>query len=299
MVTEHGSTVWRALHGSKGPLRHHRPMAAFVDTHCHLDAPEFGDEAMDVRARARHAGVFHCVIPAVAAAQFDVVRELAQAGDDSYGLGIHPLCTPDARDVDLALLDRELAARAADPRLVAVGEIGIDLFVPGLDLARQEHFFREQLLLARRHRLPVILHVRRSADRLLKHLREVPVTGIAHAFNGSDQQARQFVELGFRLGFGGAVTYDRALQLRRLATTLPLSALVLETDAPDIPPHWMYRTAAQRAEGQAQGRNEPGELPAIARVVADLRGIDVEELAAATTANAIAALPKLRALLDR
>ena len=299
MVTVHGSTVWRPLHGSKGPLRHHRLMAAFVDTHCHLDAPEFRGEAMDVRGRARSAGVCHCVIPAVSAAQFDVVRELAHATGDSYGLGIHPLCTPDAREEDLALLDRELAARAGDPRLVAVGEIGLDLFVPGLDLARQEHFFREQLLLARRHGLPVILHVRRSADRLLKHLRDVPVTGIAHAFNGSEQQARQFVELGFKLGFGGAVTYDRALQLRRLATTLPLSALVLETDSPDIPPHWLYRTAAQRAEGQAQGRNEPGELPAIAQVVAKLRGIAVDELAEASTANAIAALPKLGMLLAR
>lgn len=298
-VTVHGSTVWRALHGSKGPLRHHWPMAVFVDTHCHLDAPEFGDDTMDVRGRARRAGVCHCVIPAVSAAQFDAVRELAQAGGDSYGLGIHPLCTPAARDEDLALLDRELAARAGDPRLVAVGEIGLDLFVPGLDLVRQEHFFQQQLLLARRHGLPVILHVRRSADLLLKHLRKVPVAGIAHAFNGSDQQARQFVELGFKLGFGGAVTYDRALQLRRLAATLPLSALVLETDAPDIPPHWLYRTAAQRAEGQPQGRNEPGELPAIARVVAALRGIDIEALAAATTANAIAALPRLGALLAR
>src|SRR6476661_584851 len=272
-------------------------MAAFVDTHCHLDASEFGDDAMDVRSRARREGVRHCVIPAVSAAQFGVVRDLAHATGDSYGLGIHPLCTPDAHEEDLALLDRELAERVDDPRLVAVGEIGLDLFVPGLDLARQEHFFRQQLELANRHGLPVILHVRRSADRLLKHLREVPVPGIAHAFNGSEQQARQFVELGFRLGFGGAVTYDRALQLRRLATLLPLSALVLETDSPDIPPHWLYRTAAQRAEGQAQGRNEPGELPAIARVVAGLRGITPEALAEATSANAVAALPRLGALL--
>lgn len=285
------------LHGSKGPMRHHRPMPLLVDTHCHLDAPEFAGEVMDVRDRARRAGVGHCVIPAVSAAQFGAVRELAHAGGDSYGLGIHPLCTPDAREADLERLDRELAAHAGDPRLVAVGEIGLDLFVPGLDLARQQAFFRQQLVLASRHRLPVILHVRRSADQLLKHLRELPVTGIAHAFNGSEQQARQFVELGFKLGFGGAVTYDRALQLRRLATTLPLSALVLETDAPDIPPHWLYRTAAQREQGQPQGRNEPGELPAIARVVAQLRGIEAEELAAATTANAIAALPRLAALL--
>ena len=272
-------------------------MPFFVDTHCHLDAPEFSADAMDVRDRARRAGVCHCVIPAVAAALFDVVRELAHATGDSYALGIHPLFTPAAREDDLALLDRSLAAHAGDPRLVAVGEIGLDLFVPGLDLARQDFFFREQLLLARRHRLPVILHVRRSADQLLRHLREVPVGGIAHAFNGSEQQARQFIELGFRLGFGGAVTYDRALQLRRLAGMLPMSALVLETDAPDIPPHWLYRTAAQRAGGQAQGRNEPGELPAIARVVAGLRGMTTEALAEATAANAAAALPRLAALL--
>ncbi|MGZ5272139.1 MAG: TatD family hydrolase [Ramlibacter sp.] len=272
-------------------------MPVFVDTHCHLDAPEFAPDGTDVRQRAREAGVRHCVIPAVAAAQFEVVRELAHAGGDSYALGIHPLFTPAARDEDLAELDRSLAAHAGDPRLVAVGEIGLDLFVPGLDPARQEFFLREQLSLARRHRLPVILHVRRSADRLLKHLREQPVGGIAHAFNGSEQQARQFVELGFKLGFGGAVTYDRALQLRRLAATLPLSALVLETDAPDIPPHWLYRTAGQRAAGQPQGRNEPGELPAIAQVVAGLRGLPLDELARATTANAIAALPRLGPLL--
>lgn len=273
-------------------------MAAFVDTHCHLDAPEFARDTMDVRARAHRAGVRHCVIPGVAAAQFDAVRELAHAVGDSYGLGIHPLCTPGAREADLERLDRDLAKHARDPRLVAVGEIGLDLFVPGLDLARQEHFFRQQLVLARRHALPVLLHVRRSADRVLKHLRALPVRGIAHAFNGSEQQARQFVELGFKLGFGGAVTHDRALQLRRLATTLPLSALVLETDAPDIPPHWLYRTAAQREQGEPQGRNEPGELPAIASVVAQLRGIDVEELAAATTASAVEALPRLGPLLE-
>jgi TatD DNase family protein len=296
-LTAHGSTVCGALHGLRRAMRHHPTMLSFVDTHCHLDAPEFAADAMDVRRRARDAGVFHLVIPAVAAAQFEVVRELAHATADSYALGIHPLFTPTAREEDLAALDRALMASAGDARLVAVGEIGIDLFVPGLDAARQEFFLREQLVLARRHRLPVILHVRRSADRLLKFLREVPVAGIAHAFNGSEQQARQFVDLGFRLGFGGALTHERSLQLRRLVTTLPLSALVLETDSPDIPPHWLYRTAAQRAAGQPQGRNEPRELPAIAHVVAGLRGIAPEALAEATTANAVAALPKLGALL--
>ncbi|RYG08809.1 MAG: TatD family deoxyribonuclease, partial [Burkholderiales bacterium] len=208
---------------------------------------------------------------------------------------IHPLCTGQVRPSDLQVLDRALAAHRGDPRLVAVGEIGLDYFVPGLDAGQQEFFFREQLLLAQRYGLPVLLHVRRSADRLLKQLRQIPVTGIAHAFNGSDQQAREFI----RLGFGGTVTFERSLQIRRLAMELPLSALVLETDAPDIPPHWLYRTAQDREAGIAQGRNEPGELPRIAQAVAQLRGMDLEQLARATMANACAALPRLEPLLDQ
>jgi TatD DNase family protein len=271
--------------------------ARFVDTHCHLDAPEFSGDAGAVRRRAAQAGVSHCILPAVAVPGFATVRQLAHQGGDSYALGIHPICTPAAAAEDLDRVDRQLALARDDPRLVAVGEIGLDYFVPGLDAGRQEHFFVGQLELAARHGLPVILHVRRSADRLLKHLRRQPVGGIAHAFNGSEQQARQFVDLGFKLGFGGAVTYDRALQLRRLATALPLSALVLETDAPDIPPHWLYRTAAERAQGLPQARNEPAQLPRIAEVLAGLRGITVQALAQATTANAAQALPRLGALL--
>ncbi len=136
----------------------------------------------------------------------------------------------------------------------------------------------------------MILHVRRSADQLLKHLRQAGVSGIAHAFNGSAQQADEFVKLGFKLGFGGSVTFERAQQIRRLAAALPLSALVLETDAPDIPPQWLYRTATQREDGQPQGRNEPAELPRIAQVVAQLRGISLEALALATRDNALAGL---------
>jgi TatD DNase family protein len=272
-------------------------MTPWIDTHCHLDAAEFLPDRADVRARAAQAGVGHCVLPAVEVANFAAVRDLAHEGGDSYGLGIHPMCTGSADEGDLQRLDEALAAANNDPRLVAVGEIGLDYFVPGLDGARQELFYREQLALARRHALPVILHVRRSADRLLKHLRQAGVAGIAHAFNGSAQQAREFVDLGFKLGFGGTVTFERALQIRRLAAELPLSAIVLETDSPDIPPHWLYRTAEQRAAGKAQARNEPAQLPRIAQVVAQLRGIDVEELAEATRRNAIEALPKLRPLL--
>ena len=275
-------------------------MTGWVDTHCHLDAPEFGSDTPAVRARAATNNVALCVIPAVGAFNFDAARELAHQTGDAYALGTHPLYTPQAADTDVALLDAALTAHRDDPRLVAVGEIGLDYFVPGLDGPRQEFFYREQLRLARRHGLPVILHVRRSADQLLKHLRQIGPDGwqgIAHAFNGSTQQAQAFIDLGFKLGFGGAVTFDRALQLRRLASTLPLSAIVLETDAPDIPPHWVYRTAEQRAGGLPQGRNEPGELPRIGAVVAGLRGMAVDELRDATTRNAIAALPKLGALL--
>jgi TatD DNase family protein len=273
-------------------------MPAWIDTHCHLDAPEFAPDRAAVRERARAAGVSHCVIPAVNTANFATVRELAHAGGDSYGLGIHPMCTPQAADEDLARLDEALAAAKDDARLVAVGEIGLDHFVPGLDARRQELFYREQLLLANKHGLPVILHVRRSADQLLKQLRRIPVRGIAHAFNGSIQQAQEFVRLGFKLGFGGTVTFERAQQVRRLAAELPLDAIVLETDSPDIPPHWLYKTADERAQGTARGRNEPGELPKIARELAQLRGIDEGELAAASMRNAVDALPKLGALLS-
>ena len=277
----------------------------WIDSHCHLDAFEFSADLAPVRAAARQQGVVHCVVPAVEQANWDTVRLLAHRTQDSYCLGIHPLYVPQAGEDDLQALHAQLQAHHADPRLVAVGEIGLDFFVPALCTpamrAKQEHFYRAQLRLARQFGLPVVLHVRRSADRLLKHLREIsggqPWHGIAHAFNGSQEQAQAFVALGFKLGFGGAVTYDRALQLRRLATRLPLDALVLETDAPDIPPHWLYTTAEQRQAGQPQGRNTPGELPRIGAVLAQLRGIELAALAQACGDNTCSALPRLGLLV--
>lgn len=248
----------------------------------------------------------HCVLPAVAVANFEAVRTLAYAHGDSYALGIHPLYVAQAGEHDLDALDAALTAQRDDPRLVAVGEIGLDYLVPALCQSplreRQMHFYRAQLRLARKHGLPVILHVRRSADQLFQGLREVgagagPWQGIAHAFNGSSQQAKRLVGVGLKLGFGGAFTYDRALQLRRLAAELPLEALVLETDAPDMPPHWLYTTAAARAAGQAQGRNSPQQLPRIGAALAALRGITPDAMAQASTANAVAALPRLGLLL--
>ncbi|MBX3606252.1 MAG: TatD family hydrolase [Piscinibacter sp.] len=265
----------------------------WIDTHCHLDAPEFTDDREAVVARARSAGVERMVLPAVEPANFDAVRLLAHRHGFGYALGIHPLYVERAGADALQRLEAALQAHRDDPRLLAVGEIGLDHFVPDRDRERQEQCYVEQLRLARRFDLPVILHVRRSADALLKQLRRLPVRGgIAHAFNGSLQQARAFVDLGLKLGFGGALTFDRALQIRQLAAELPLEAIVLETDAPDIPPHWLYRTAAERAAG-ARARNEPAELPRIAAELAALRGLSATTLAAANEANARAALPAL------
>jgi TatD DNase family protein len=265
----------------------------WIDTHCHLDATEFDADRAAVVERARAAGVRQLVLPAVQVANFDAVRELAHAVDAVYALGIHPLYVDRAAEQDLQSLRSALHAHRNDVRLVAVGEIGLDHFVPGLDLARQERFYLAQLALAREAGLPVILHVRRSADALLKGLRRTAVRGgIAHAFNGSAVQAGHFVSLGFKLGFGGAMTHERALQIRRLAGALPEQAIVLETDAPDIPPQWLYRSARQRTQAP-QARNEPAELPRIARTLAGLRGWTLARTAEVTTANAHAALPGL------
>jgi TatD DNase family protein len=285
----------------------------WIDTHCHLDASEFSafsplnpSSAGELRAYAAIKNVVICVYPAVHPFNFQAVRELAHAHGDGYALGIHPLYVEDATQDDLTLLDAELALRVADPRLVAVGEIGLDFFVPELCVnplrEKQIHFYREQLKLAKKYNLPVVVHVRKSADLLLKGLRDVGAVhhqwhGIIHAFNGSDQQADAFIKLGFKLGFGGAMTFERALQLRHLAATLPLDGIVLETDAPDMPPHWLYKTTAQRAAGEPQSRNDPSQIPRIAQVLADLRGISLDALSQAVWANSLAALPKIKDLL--
>lgn len=273
----------------------------WIDTHCHLDAPEFDADRDAVRQQAREAGVSLCVLPAVQRSDWAGVQALAARHGDAYALGIHPLYVPQADESDLQALDDALTEAHDDPRLVAVGEIGLDFFVPQLCTPemreRQWRFYTTQLRLARQHGLPVILHVRRSADLLLKGLRQVALSGgIAHAFNGSVQQAQAFIDLGFALGWGGAMTFERATALRALACRLPLQALVLETDAPDIPPQWLYRTAQARAAGAPQGRNTPAELPRIAQVLAQLRGMDLQALAQANCRNAQRVLPRLEAL---
>jgi TatD DNase family protein len=237
--------------------------------------------------------VRHIVIPAVAASNFAIVRDLAHATPGAaYALGIHPMATPDAHDGDLDVLAAAIEAALGDPRFVAIGEIGLDFFVAELKLAparqRQQQFYVEQLRLARHFGLPVLLHVRRSQDELLAQLRRMPgVHGIAHAFNGSAQQAAAFIGQGFCLGFGGAMTFERALNIRRLARDVPPEALVLETDAPDIAPAWRHRE-----------RNAPAELPRIAKTLAELRGWSLDQTASTTLSNARRVLPRLAGLLE-
>lgn len=258
-----------------------------IDTHCHLDADEFDADRDAVVARARAAGVALMVLPAAHVGHFAQTAEIARRYGCAYAFGIHPLWIDRSREDDIGVLRAAVAAAMDDPRFVAVGEIGLDFYVPGLDTERQEWFYREQLKIARDFGLPVILHVRRSQDALLKYLRLHPVTGgIAHAFNGSDDQAQRFLKAGFRLGFGGAMTYDGSLRIRRLAATLPDDAWVIETDAPDIPPQWL-----RRAGGTL--RNEPAELAPIAATMAQLRGITIGAVAEHNRGNACAALPRL------
>lgn len=256
----------------------------WIDTHCHLDAAEFDADRDTVIAAASEAGVSRIVIPAVARENFAMVRALAHRVDGAvYALGIHPLYTPGASDEDIDALRREIESSLDDPRFVGIGEIGLDYFVPDLDDARQQYFYDAQLKLAREFDLPAICHVRKSQDQVLKGLRRNGVhRGIAHAFNGSFQQAQAFIDHGIHLGFGGNVTFERALQIRRLAQQLPLDAIVMETDAPDISPAWLYRA-----------RNTPDQVPRIGAVLAGLRGLQPDELALGTTANVAVALPRL------
>ncbi len=274
----------------------------WIDTHAHLDAAELGGQAREVAARARQAGVAGGVIPAVERSNFDTVRELAQTCGWAYALGIHPLYVDRAQEADLEALRHSVGEALVDPRFVGLGEIGLDFFVPGIDLAKQQRFYQAQLRIARDFDLAVILHVRKSQDALLAGLRRAGFgagrpAGIAHAFNGSLQQAQGFINLGFSLGFGGAMTFERALNIRRLAAEVPETAPVLETDAPDIPPVWLYRPREARDDASPTP-NSPEQLPRIAQTLAMLRGWSLEQTARQTTANALRALPRLAVALN-
>jgi len=268
---------------------------SWIDSHCHLDAPEFANTLTQIIDAAEKKGVKAILIPTVRAKDADAARDIASRFAKNipglvYALGIHPLFIHEAQESDVNILRQHIQASLSDSRFVGIGEIGLDYFIEDLDPKKQEFFLNAQLDLAQEFGLPVVLHVRRSQDALLKALRHRKIPGgIAHAFNGSFQQAEQFIELGFKLGFGGAATYERALQIRRLLKELPIESIVTETDSPDIPPAWL------RDEGLKY--NEPAFLPRIAKELAAIRGMDEAEFASATWRNTMHAFPRWSALL--
>jgi TatD DNase family protein len=250
---------------------------AFIDTHCHLDAAEFDADRDAVVARAIALGVTRIIVPAVTADNFAAVQATcARYALCRPALGLHPIYAMQHQPDDLVRLRTTVAATHP----VAIGEIGLDLFVSDVDIAQQTYYFTEQLKIAREFDLPVLLHTRRANDEIIKQLRRFDIRrGIAHAFSGSRQQADAFIKQGFKLGFGGAFTYTRATNLRSLAATLPLEAIVLETDAPDMAPAWAWHQ-----------RNSPEYLAQIAGELAVLRGVDPATIAKITGDNARAIL---------
>jgi TatD DNase family protein len=251
----------------------------WIDSHCHLDAPEFDADRDDVVARAKTAGVTALINLPGHIDHFEQAKLTREKYGCITGFGIHPMWVAGPGGVSarehVAIL-REWVEREK-PELI--GEIGLDFFIPNFNQIEQEWFYAEQLKIARDFDLPVSLHVRRSQDVLLKHLRRIKVRGgFAHAFNGSAQQAAEFVKLGFCLGFGGTATFPQANQVRRLLRDVPIENIVVETDAPDIPPSFLG-TMGSRA------RNSPEYLPRIGAMLADVRAMSVEAFAAASTAN--------------
>jgi len=252
-----------------------------VDSHCHLDAPEFDRDRDAVIARARAAGVARQVVPAVDAAGWPKLRDLCAAAPGLYpAYGLHPMYLAEHKPEHL----RELRAWIERERPVAVGECGLDFFVEGLDPAQQETCFDGQLRLAREFDLPLIVHARRAVDAVIAAIRRVGgLRGVVHSFSGSPEQARQLWKLDFLIGLGGPVTYERAHRLHSLVASMPLEYLLLETDAPDQP------DAGIRGE-----RNEPARLAVVCEAIARLRDATPEEIADATTRNAerLFALPE-------
>ena len=259
----------------------------WTDTHLHLDAAEYDPDRSGVIARARELNVNRFVLPTVCANNFTTVKTLAHRHSGAvYCLGIHPMYVQNAHENDLELLEKQVIASLSDPLFAGIGEIGLDGFISNPDWEKQTLFFHTQLKLARELNLPVVLHVRKAQDLILKGLRKyTPPCGIAHAFNGSFQQAELFLNLNMKLGFGGTCTFTRALQLRRLVAQLPDTAIVLETDGPDMAPEWINKR-----------RNEPLHISAIANVIAQLRGIEPALLSRQTQINAENALPALAGL---
>jgi TatD DNase family protein len=249
-----------------------------IDAHCHLDFPDFDADREAVFERARAAGVGHFVVPGTTRARWPGVLALGERDDVSVCLGLHPYFMEDHREGDLEALEQAVKnlGGGGAPRIVAIGECGIDARFPAT-LTAQWALFDAQLRLAKARGLPVVIHCVRANDRVAKRLRELalPAGGLIHAFAGSPEQAQRFIDLGFVVGLGGAVTHGRAKRLRRAVAALPEHGYVLETDSPDMP------LAGHRGE-----RNEPARVGEVCPVVAELRGQSCEQVAAASTATA-------------
>lgn len=248
-------------------------MWELIDSHCHLDAPEFDADRAEVVARARSAGVGAIVIPAIDAAGWEPLARLCTSTPGLFpAYGMHPMFLYRHTDEHLRALGDWLAANPA----VAVGECGLDFYVEGLDAERQAEVFEAQLRIAREFDLPLILHARRAVDAVIAALRRIGgLRGVVHSFSGSAEQAAQLWKLGFLLGIGGPVTYERAQRLRRVVAQMPLEQLLLESDAPDQPP------VSRRGR-----RNEPDCVREVLSTLALLRGEAEERIAEATSANA-------------
>lgn len=246
------------------------------DSHCHLDFPSFDHDRDAILARCHHLGIKHIIIPGVTCAGWKGILELCSGHDGMLypALGLHPVFLKQHKESHLL----ELVEQINSNRPVAIGEIGLDYYIRQHNKEMQLNYFDVQLGIAEDAGLPVILHVRKAHDQVLKclHRRRKLKGGVAHAFNGSLQQAEQYLSMGFKLGFGGAITWPRARKLRHLVQQLPLTALVLETDAPDMTP------AAHHGE-----RNQPDYLPEIVAVLAQLRSEEPGTVARQTTANAM------------
>lgn len=258
----------------------------WIDTHTHFDAAVFTKTRAADWKKAQSIGVSAQFVMGVAPFNFGTIQRLAAKFSDTYFcLGIHPMFVmPLSLDSAMDTLAQSIEENLSNPRFIGLGEIGLDGFVDHVDWGKQLDFFTAQLALARDYNLPVFMHVRKAQDNILKYTKRMQVRqGIAHAFNGSEQQANHYIEQGFKLGFGGAVTFERAKKLRRLVATLPLETLVLETDSPDMSPAWAY-----------QQSNYSYHLPQIAQSVAAMRGISLAQLASQLLDNVKKAVPRYR-----
>ncbi|MEO6173079.1 MAG: TatD family hydrolase [Arenimonas sp.] len=243
------------------------------DSHSHFDAPEFEHDRSEVLARAQHAGVSRQLLPAVEYASWSNLKDICQRYTGLYAAyGMHPMFLVSHRPEHLPALRTWIENEKPN----AVGECGLDFFVEGLDHEQQRFYFIEQLKLAREFELPVVIHARRAVDEVIASIRKTGIrSGVIHSYPGSEEQARQLFNLGFALGIGGPITYNRAQRLRRLVKTMPIEYLLLETDSPDQP----------NADYRGQ-RNEPARIVDVLAAVAELRGESKDVIARATTANA-------------